>query len=58
MQKQDRMKARAPENQQHLRIKGEGKMRRIIRENKVKLWLIGNTEWNRVIHIRNGDRKK
>lgn len=36
MQKQDSVKARAPENQQHLRIKAEGTTRRIIRGNKVR----------------------
>lgn len=44
MQKQDSMKAKAPENQQHSRIKAEGTTRRMIRENKVKLWLMGNIE--------------
>lgn len=52
------MKAMAPKHRQYLRKKAEGTMRRITRGNKAKLWLMGNIKWYRVIHIRNGDRKK
>lgn len=33
-------------------------MRRIMRGNKAKLWLMGNNKCYRVIHVRNGDRNK
>lgn len=51
------MKARALKHQQYFRIKVEGTTR-IMRGNRVKLWLMGNVKWFRVIHIRNGNSKK